>query len=182
MSDEVEVTTIRMRPVWHLHKFKDPTGEVAHAMNKKGISIDEAREAFADRFMSSEIIPGNVALNQGLQNAIKLICAISSGTAWNSANSRCGVGNGTAAASAAQTGLLGSHVYAGMDTGYPTRTSQTAKWRSTFSGTVANFAWYEYTVSTTATNTGVNLNRKVSTKGTKSAGESWTLELQVTFS
>jgi hypothetical protein len=147
-----------------------------------GMPIEEAKQKFADEFLGGEVFAGNTALNAGLQNIVKLICAVSSGTAWNSANAKIGVGNSSTAASAAQTALIGSHAYAGMDTGYPTRTSQTAKWRSTFSGTAANFAWYEFTVSTTATNTGINLNRKVSTKGTKSAGESWTLELQVTFS
>lgn len=182
MSDSGEVyEVIRYKPKWRLHKFKDPENQIAKALGA-GAPVDEVAERFPGALYESVEFPGNVALNEGLQELIRLIAGISSPTAWNNANARLGVGNSATAASAAQTGLLGSKVYKAMDATYPQRSSQTAVWRTTFSGTVANFAWYEYTVSNTATNTGKNLNRKISTKGTKSAGESWTLELQITFS
>jgi hypothetical protein len=173
---------IRYKPKWKLYKFKDPENRISKVLGA-GAPVDEVAERFPGSLYETTEFPGNVALNEGLQELIRLICGISSPTAWNNANARLGVGSSSTAASAAQTGLLAaSRSYKAMDATYPQRSSQTAVWRTTFSGTVANFAWYEFTVSNTATNTGKNLNRKISTKGTKSAGESWTLELQITFS
>jgi hypothetical protein len=172
---------IRYKPKWKLHKFKDPENKISKVLGA-GAPIDKVAEQFPGSLYETTEFPGNVALNEGLQELIKLISTLSTSTAWSNAAARLGVGNSTTAASAAQTGLIGSHLYKPMDATYPQRSSQTAIWRTTFSGTVANFAWYEFSVCNTATNSGKNLNRKISTKGTKGAGESWTLELQITFS
>jgi hypothetical protein len=69
-----------------------------------------------------------------------------------------------------------------MDATYPQRSNQTAEWRATFGSSDANYAWEEYTVVNAASDTGKNLNRKCSSKGTKASGETWTLSLQITFS
>lgn len=170
---------VKLTPRWKLTKFKDPYGWIAKMMGA-GLDPEIIHNLMGQDPYAVDLIPGNVALKQGIFNIIGLI-ANSSGTKWSSALAKLGIGNSVTAASASQTALLGSHIYVGMDAGYPTRTSTTVKWRGTASGTVGNISWQEYTVSTTATNTGINLNRKVLSKGTKAAGESWSLELQVTI-
>jgi hypothetical protein len=69
-----------------------------------------------------------------------------------------------------------------MDATYPQRSGQTAEWRATFGSSEANYAWEEYTVVNASDDSGVNLNRKIASKGTKSSGETWVLSLQITFS
>jgi hypothetical protein len=70
-----------------------------------------------------------------------------------------------------------------MDTGFPTfGTSQMAVWRATFGGSEANFAWEEFTVANGSSDASVNLNRKVTAKGTKQAGDTWELTLQISLS
>jgi hypothetical protein len=104
-------------------------------------------------------------------------------TKWDNANARLGVGNGNAAESATQTGLQGgSKTFKAMDSGYPQRAGQTAEWRASFGSGDANYAWEEFTVVNASDDAGKNLNRKASSKGTKTSGETWTLSLQVTFS
>jgi len=46
----------------------------------------------------------------------------------------------------------------------------------------ANYDWNEFTVANANSNAGDNLNRKTSTQGTKAAGQTWTLDLTITFS
>jgi len=51
-----------------------------------------------------------------------------------------------------------------------------------FGSGAANFPWNEYTVVNAATDAGINLLRAVASKGTKVAGEEWTITITVTFS
>jgi len=169
---------------WRIDKFKDVTGEVAK-MLKLGASMAEVMRQFPEAFIAREEWAANVALNEGLQGIIKLICGLASQpTAWDNSNARLGVGDSNAAESSSQTGLQAStnKTFKSMDSGYPARTDQTAEWRATFGYSDANYAWEEYTVVNAADDTGVNLNRKTASKGTKSSGETWTLSLQITFS
>ena len=47
----------------------------------------------------------------------------------------------------------------------------------------ANFAWEEFTVENgTGGEGGLNLNRKISSMGTKASGETWTAQIDVTLS
>lgn len=126
---------------------------------------------------------GNVLLQAGITEALKLIGGISA-VAFSNANAYLGVGDSSTAASAAQTGLQAStnKLYKAMEAGYPLVNNQTIGWRSVFGSAEANFAWQEYSVSNTNSDAGVNLNRKVSSQGTKSAGQVWTLDLSITFS
>lgn len=107
--------------------------------------------------------------------------AIGQGTPFNSANARLGVGDGTAAFSAAQTNLLGTHkARKGMDPGYPTIVAPKVTFRSTFAPNEANFAWNEWGVFNAA-NGGVMLNRVVESNGTKQSNQTWVLEVEITF-
>ena len=123
-------------------------------------------------------------MNEGLQELIDVICGLGTPTKWDNANARLGVGDSNAAESATQTGLQAAtnKTYKAMDATYPQRSNQTAEWRATFGSSEANYAWEEYTVVNASSDTGKNLNRKISSKGTKASGETWTLSLQITFS
>jgi len=167
---------------WRIDKFRDENNIIAETL-QAGASVAYVAKRFPDAVLGRVEFGSNVALNEGLAELIDIICGLGSPTKWDSSNARLGVGDGTASESASQTGLQGTNkAWKSMDSGYPTRSGQTAEWRATFGSSEANFAWEECTVVNAADDSGKNLNRKVSSKGTKSAGETWTLSLQITFS
>lgn len=180
MNDEIKTGWDTRFVLW---KFRDCDGQV-EAASKAGLPMEDIVRQFEDRHLCTEEWHQNVALNEGLGAIIDLITGISSPTKWDNSNARVEVGNGTASATPSQTGLQGaSKAYATMDTGYPQKDGQTAKWRGTFGSGSAEFAWEEYSVCNSGDDsTGINLNRKVESKGTKGSGETWTLEIQVTLS
>lgn len=128
-------------------------------------------------------IPGNLMLNEGIALHIDLMIG-AGGTAFNNANAYIGVGDSSSAESAAQTGLQAAtnKLYKAMSATYPQRSSQTVTFRSAFGSSDANFAWNEFTVANGNSDSSVNLNRKVSAQGTKTAGQTWTVDLAITFS
>lgn len=125
---------------------------------------------------------GNVLLNEGIAVLLALLTG-GSGTAYSNANAYLGVGESTTAAAASQTGLQGASLtYKAMETSYPSISSQTVTFRSVFESADANNAWQEFTVVNASSDSGDNLNRKVSDQGTKASGQTWTLDLAITFS
>lgn len=167
---------------WVIHKFKDSDGSIQKQL-ESGVEPDFIASHVPDRFIGRVEENGNVACNEGLAKLIDIIIGSATVNKWDASNANLGVGNGTATANATDTGLSGaSKTYKTMDTGYPSRSSQTGKWRSSFGSSDANYGWEEYTLVNTTSDTGENLNHKVESKGTKSSGETWTLELQITFS
>ena len=167
---------------WTIHRFRDPDGEIAR-MSKAGASYEELIAKAGKNFLGREVFERNVALNEGLQYLIDTITGIQgSPVLWDHTNARVGVGNNTQAADAGDAGLLGgSTAFAVMDTGYPQRSGQIGKWRGSFGDGQAEFAWEEYTVDN-GSGSDKNLNRYVTSKGTKGSGETWTLEVDITFS
>ena len=128
------------------------------------------------------VFEGNVLLNEGIAELLLLLTG-GTATAYNNANSYLGVGESTTAAAASQTGLSGSSkTYKGMETSYPSISGQTVTFRAVFESADANNVWQEFTVVNASTDTGDNLNRKVSDQGTKASGQTWTLDLAITFS
>jgi hypothetical protein len=125
----------------------------------------------------------NGLLNEGINELFTIICS-SGGTKWDAANAYLGVGDGTTAFSATQTGLQGTNkTYKGMDAGYPTfGTNQKATWKATFMETEANHGWQEFTIANGNSDAAKNLNRKVSNQGTKVAGQIWELTLEISLS
>lgn len=122
----------------------------------------------------------NLLLNEGINAMLKLL--IGSATSpddYGEANAYIGVGDGTAAAAAAQTDLQGANkAYKGMDTDYPADpTGQSIIFRSTFIDSEAEFAWEEFTVANGSSGAATNLNRKVQACGTKGAGLEWAVEV-----
>lgn len=173
---------IGFKTEWRIDKFKDPENLVSETL-KHGLSIQEAIAIAGEDYLGAEIFEGNLALNEGLQELIDIICGLGTPTKWDNTNARLGVGNSNTAADATQTSLQGaSKAFGAMDTGYPQRSAQTAEWRHTFGSGEANFDWNEFTAVNAADDAGKNLNRKVESKGTKQAGETWTLSLKITFS
>lgn len=128
-------------------------------------------------------ICGNLLLNEGI-GALALLLTGGAATAFNNANSYIGVGDSATAAAASQTGLQAStnKAYVAMAASYPQISAQTITWRGVFDGNTANYAWNEMTVANGNSDAAVNLNRKVSAQGTKTAGQTWTLDLAITFS
>jgi hypothetical protein len=180
---EKTMDKVSWKAKWRIDKFRDLENEIAKAL-QAGMSMTEALRLFGDAYIGREEWENNVALNEGLGELIDIICGLGTPTKWDNSNARLGVGDSNASESPTQTGLQAAtnKTYKTMDSGYPTRSNQTADWRATFGSADANYAWEEYTVVNAASDTGKNLNRKTSSKGTKSSGETWVLSLQVTFS
>lgn len=168
---------------WRIDKFRDPDDVIAERL-QSGLRMSEVLQLHKEAFLGTEEWDANVALNEGLQELIDIICGLGTPTKWDNSNARLGVGDSNAAENATQTGLQAAtnKTFKAMDATYPQRSSQMAEWRATFGTSDANYAWEEYTVVNAASDSGKNLNRKVASKGTKSSGESWTLSLQITFS
>jgi hypothetical protein len=106
-------------------------------------------------------------------------------TFFNNANARVGAGNSSTAKTNADTNLLGgSQAWVAMDSSYPTESNGVVVFRGTFGTSVGNYTWNEIGVANAADGgvSGTLLLRKVSSLGTKTAGETWVLEITATFS
>lgn len=129
------------------------------------------------------VVDGNILVNAGI-NAMWTLVAGTGGTKFDNSNAYLGVGDSSTAASAGQTDLQAStnKLRKAMNVSYPTYgTSQKATWQSDFGSSEANYAWEEFAVFN-ASSSGTMLNRKVSAQGTKTAGQTWTLSLEITLS
>lgn len=138
--------------------------------------------AFHDGFKPYEVIEGegNCLLNVGIDEMWDLIVG-DSANHFNNASAQIGVGDSNTAANATQTDLQAStnKTYKGMETGYPTSTTQKATFKASFGASDANYTWNEWVVKQSTS--GKCLNRKVDALGTKSSG-TWTLEVSITLS
>lgn len=149
---------------------------------REDITRYRGREAeFHRLFTPYEVIEGegNCLLNTGIDEMWDLIIG-DSANHFSNAKAQIGVGDSSTAAVATQTDLLGdSKTYKGMETGYPTSTTQKATFKSSFGPTDANYAWEEWVVK--HSDSAKCLNRKVDAMGTKNGG-TWTLEVSITLS
>lgn len=157
--------SVKRKPIWTITKYKN----------------DE--DFKAGKWYEEDTIEGNILLNEGITRLQNLLIG-GGGTAFNNANAYLAVGDSSTAESAAHTGLQASSnkLYKAMDATYPQISSQTTIWKATFGTSDANFAWNEFTVANGNSDASDNLNRKVSAQGTKSAGQTWVLQLQITWS
>jgi len=156
---------IRYRPLWRITKYA---------------SDEDFRAGKA--FARSEF-EGNLLLNEGITALLNLLVGAAE-TAFSEANSYLAVGDSTTAASASQTGLQAAtnKLYKAVESGYPSTSGQTVTWRAIFGSGDANFSWQEFSVASGNSDAADNLNRKVSDQGTKASGQTWTLDLDITFS
>lgn len=168
---------LRYRTKWSISRWASEEDALAG----KVYSPEEARRLFdCPQFTEFD---GNLLLNEGIALAWDLIIG-AGGTPFNNTNAYIGVGDSNATESATQTGLQAStnKLYKGMQTSYPSRSGQTVTWRAQFGSAEGNFAWNEFTVANGDSDSAVNLNRKVSAQGTKTSGQTWTVDLQITLS
>lgn len=126
------------------------------------------------RDLGRSLIHGNLALNEGLNTINTLICG-GSATAYTNANAQIGVGDSNAAEDATQTDLQAAinKTWLGMDSGYPIYgSSQKIIFKTTFGPSDANYDWEEFSIRNGA-GADKNLNRKISSEGTKTSGKTW---------
>lgn len=130
---------------------------------------------------ATEEFEENLLLNSGIQNLWNLATSLG-GTAWANANTNLGVGDSSTAEAATQTALQGaSQAYEKQLAGFPSLANETISFKSSFGPAEANFAWNEFDIVTASGTGGTALNRKVSAQGTKTSGQNWTLEVDVTL-
>ena len=144
----------------------------------------ETIEQNLDEKETMEVV-GNIILNGGANEMLKLICGLPDATAYSNTNARIAVGTDTTTESPEQTGVIAQSInkaVSTMDSGYPTVTpgGRTAKWRATFGDSAANFAWAEMALVNGASSSAIALNRKRSDMGTKNGGV-WSVELTVSI-
>lgn len=159
--------------------------DVIHYKSRWTICKYANEEDYKDGIMLEQpsIIEGNLLLNEGITEALKLIAGLTA-DAFSNANAYIGVGDSSTAAAASQTGLqaASNKTYKAMEASYPTVVNQTITFRSVFGSSDANYAWEEFTVVNANSDTGDNLNRKCSSQGTKASGQTWTVDLAITLS
>jgi hypothetical protein len=138
--------------------------------------------AFHRIFRPYEVIDGegNLLLNSGIDEMWDLIVG-DSANHFNNASAQIGVGDSSTPASPSQTDLQAAtnKTYKGMESGYPTSTTQKATFKASFGDSEANYAWNEWVVKQSTSSK--CLNRKVESLGTKASG-TWTLEVNITLS
>jgi hypothetical protein len=149
-----------------INACKSPEGRLAFLENTRPYAVIEGE--------------GNCLLNTGIDEMWDLITG-DSANYFSNTKTTIGVGDSSTAASATQTDLqaAANKTYKGMETGYPTSTSQKATFKSSFGASEANYAWNEWVVK--QSDSSKCLNRKVDALGTKSSG-TWTLEVSITLS
>lgn len=140
-------------------------------------------DALHNRPYDRSQIHGNLLLNEGITALLNLLTG-GAETAFSNANAYLGVGDSSTAASASQTGLQASSnkLYKAMQATYPTISGQTVTFRAQFGSSEGNYAWNEFTVASGNSDSADNLNRVVSAQGTKSSGQTWTVDCAITFS
>jgi len=162
---------ISYKAVWTIRKFKS---DEAYQAWKNGCVVDYEISRF----------DGNLLLNEGKSRLHNLLTG-GGGNNYGNAAAYLGVGDSATAEAVTDTGLIAAtnKFWRPMEATYPTFTSPNkTTWRAVFGSTEANYAWNEFTVVNASTDTGDNLNRKTSSQGTKTSGQTWTLDLEITWS
>lgn len=167
---------IGWKPSWKITRYAN---EAAFLEGKPSDVID----AKGNLLPAVSEFEGNVLLNEGITALLNLLIGAAE-TAFNNANTYLGVGDSSTGESASQTGLQAAvnKTWKAMETSYPSIASQTVTFRAVFGTSDANYDWNEFTATTSSDDSGDNLNRKVSSQGTKASGQTWTLDLAITFS
>ena len=160
----------------------EPSGnDLRYLENKYGLTPDEIT-----------VCEGNALTTAGRDRIVDLICGSGTAFTWNATASLtrgyAGVGTSTTAFAAGQTALVGTARYNLIDAS-PTSVDGVISANTTYTSGEAEFAWEEWcwgistgTITEGATvPTGVMLNRKVQSLGTKGAGSTWTLQATVTI-
>ena len=185
--------SLKWYPTVTVAKFNPETvADITRALGHRPTAEDYARIT-PDEVVVAE---GNSLTSGGLDRITALITG-GAGNPFSSAKGLIGVGNGTTAFAASQTDLSGASKLFVPVTSAAASGSGTGKITASalFLGTDANFAWEEWcfvvatgtpaknaALATAGGGSGVMLNRKVQTLGTKASGAEWTLSADVTLS
>jgi len=176
-GDKVSINTVTK-----VYKFLDPGGEIAK-LGRSGVAIEDLLERYRENLREVKIVRGNVFLLEGIEYIWKAVTGATGLTPFNEDNSHIGVGDGTDEEKASQTGLTGANkFYKKVDSGYPKVDGNKIIFRATFGPDEANFTWNEWTVANGPDDSAVNLNRKRENLGTKSAGATWVLTVELSIS
>lgn len=169
--------SVTMTKKWTIRRFAD---DAAFAAGVPTPVVD----ANGQELPAVSEVTGNLLLNEGIGELLDLLCGLGSPAAFSNANAYLGVGDSTTSEAASQTALqaASNKAFVAMSSGYPSRTDQTVTWRAAFGSGAANFDWREFTVTNGSSDSAKNLNRKVSSQGTKASGQTWTLDLSITVS
>ena len=148
-------------------------------------------EDHAAGFAPDEIVRGdrNVLCTAGITRMLSLLIG-AGGQAFTNTHARLGVGNGSTAATAADTDLAGaSKLYHGMDATFPSIATNVVTFKASFADAEANWQWSEWAIDCGGAGTGATngvvvaplLNRRVPSPnlGTKTGGI-WTLTVTIT--
>ena len=167
---------LKYRTLWRVTRYADAAAFDA------GVPTPVV-DADGNKLPAISEIDGNLLLNEGIALLLDLLIG-AGGTAYNNANSYIGVGDSSTAEAASQTALqaASNKTYKAMEATYPSRSAQTVTWRSIFGSSDANYAWNEFTIVNASSDSGANLNRKVSAQGTKASGQTWTVDVSITIS
>ena|SRR5580765_6510355 len=97
-------------------------------------------------------------------------------------NIQLGVGDNSTAFAQGQTDLQAAtnKLRKAMDATYPTRSSGTLTFRSTFGTSDANFAWNEWGIFSDTPSSGTMFGRKQEALGTKTSAQTWQLTATIT--
>lgn len=157
----------KIKTVWMIEEYDTPEEYTKGIPSRHPVKFEE-----------------NLFLNEGINNIWNALAGATGLTPFNNTNSQLGVGDSSTIEGPTQTDLLATtnKLYKGMEVGYPQYgTNQKMVFRSVFGEDDANFAWREFTVRNGATAL-INLNRKVSDQGTKLAGQTRALTLELSLS
>ena len=124
-----------------------------------------------------------MALTNSGRDVLASLLTGASSIPFDNANAQIGVGDSTAAFSAAQTDLqaAANKFRKGMDASYPTTEANILTFKSTYGPSEANFAWNEWGVFNAASG-GKMLNRVVEYNGTKLSGQTWVFQVALIVS
>lgn len=155
---------VNWKPRWTIEKYHTPNGESIEGMNPYAV----------------EKFDGNLLMNAGGNLLLDLLIG-AGGTVFNNANAYIGVGDSNTAESASHTDLQAAtnKLRKAMEATFPSVSAQTVTFKSVFGTTDANFAWEEFGVFNAST-AGTMLNRKISSKGTKTGSDTWTVTIDIT--
>lgn len=191
--------SIKWSPVVTLSKWDPKTvREITQDLNG-GIEPDGSRLAALQEYWGFgpdhvEIYEGNQLVNTGLQRIGDLYTGASSAV-FSASRGMTGVGDSTTATTVTMTSLQAATNtwYKALDSA-PGSATGVLTGTTTFQTSEANFAWNEWCWAiataapvasasfTTATTSGIMVNRKQQALGTKASGAIWSLQATITLS
>lgn len=175
---------------WHkLTPAEQVAADMAMKRDVRPEVVSEFEETFENLFLTAGVTAlWNIAEgNPGAANSGG--SAASTNAVFNNTQAMIGVGDSTTAASAGQTDLQATtnKTYVGMDATFPTISTNSTTFRSTFGTSSANYAWSEFIVnnrngSNSTTSGGTTLDRVQSGQGTKASGTTWQPSMALSIS